>query len=379
MINRLEKFQQGIYRNQGDFKSFCPAFINQKWLWEDAELNFLLAEANKELGGLNTYSELIPDIDIYIRMHIRAEANKSNRIEGTNTTLEEDMMEKENIPLEKRNDVQEVNNYIEAMNYGIGRILQDDFPFTSRLLREMHAILLQGVRGKHKTPGEFRHSQNSIGGSMPSNARYVPPSMADLDALIADLDKFMNEVEAMPELIKIAMIHYQFETIHPFLDGNGRIGRLMVPLYLLSKQELQKPCFYISDYFERNRVEYYDRLQNVRENGDMLGWIKFFLHASIETAKAAKMKFKNAVEQVNKYNLYLINKKNNAASLQHILHVMYCQPVATSEQISKLTGLAVQTINKMVKILCADGILVEVTGNKRNRVFVLDDYLKVFD
>lgn len=379
MHNRLEKFEQGTYRNQGDFKSFCPSFINKQWQWEDAELNFLLAEANKELGGLNTYSELIPDIDVYIRMHIRAEANKSNKIEGTNTTLEEDMMDKENIPLEKRNDVQEVNNYIDAMNYGIERILQDDFPFTSRLLREMHEILLRGVRGKNKTPGEFRHSQNFIGGSMPANARYVPPSMADLDVLIGDLDKFMNEIETMPELVKIAMIHYQFETIHPFLDGNGRIGRLMVPLYLLSKKELQKPCFYISDYFERNRIEYYDRLQSVREHGAMLDWIKFFMRASIETSKAAKIKFKNAVEQVNEYNHYLINKKNNAGSLQQILNVMYCQPVATSEQLSALTGLTVQTINRMVKILCEDNILIEVTGNKRNRVFTLYKYLKVFD
>lgn len=257
-------------------------------------------------------------------------------------------------------------------------VLNDDFPFTSRLLREMHAILLKGVRGKHKTPGEFRHSQNFIGGSMPSNARYVPPSMADLDALISDLDKFMNEVEAMPELIKIAMIHYQFETIHPFLDGNGRIGRLMVPLYLLSKKELQKPCFYISDYFEGNRIEYYDRLQDVRENGAMIEWIKFFLHASIETARAAKMKFKNAVKQVESYNNYLISKRGNVDSLRLVLKEMYCQPVATISQLSEWTGLSPKTVNKSVALLCADEILIEVTGNKRNRVFALNDYLKVF-
>ena len=169
-MERLESYVSGTYRNNGDFKSFCPSPINSIWTWSDIELNFLLSEANKELGGLNTYSELIPDIDIYIRMHIRTEANKSNKIEGTNTSIEEDMMKAEDISPEKRDDVQEVNNYISAMNYGIKRIVDDEFPFTSRLITEMHEILLQGVRGEHKTPGEFRRSQNFIGGSRPSNA-----------------------------------------------------------------------------------------------------------------------------------------------------------------------------------------------------------------
>ncbi len=377
-MSRLENFQSGTYRDHGDFKSFCPSCINQMWIWEDAELNYLLAEANKELGGLNTYSELIPDIDLYIRMHIRTEANKSNKIEGTNTTIEEDMMSSEDILPEKRDEHQEVNNYINAMNHGIKRTVEDDFPFTGRLMREMHEILLQGVRGEHKTPGEFRTSQNFIGGNMPSNAIYVPPAVIDMPDLISDMDKFINTVDGMPELIKIAMIHYQFESIHPFLDGNGRIGRLIIPLYLLSKKELEKPCFYISDYFERNRTYYYDCLQNVRNKNDIIGWIKFFLKASIETAQSAKRKFKNAVKQTESYNHYLISKKTSSDSLQRVITVMYSQPVANVSQLSDLTELTVQAVNNTVKILCEDHILIELTGNKRNRIFALADYIDVF-
>lgn len=377
-MSSLENYNAGKSTNQGDYKSFTPSFINKMWTWQDSELNYILSQANKELGGLNTYSELIPDIDIYIRMHIRTEANKSSKIEGTKTSIEEDMMDVEDVAIEKRDDVQEVNNYIEAMNHGIRRITIDEFPFTSRLMREMHDILLKSVRGEHKTPGEFRKSQNFIGGSMPSNAVFVPPSIIDMPDLISDLDKFINTVEGMPELIKIAMIHYQFETIHPFLDGNGRIGRLLIPLYLLSKKELQKPCFYISDFFEKNRIEYYDKLQMAREKSDMIGWIKFFLIASIETAKSAKIKFRNVVTQVESYNNYLIGKKSSADSLKKIICSMYRKPVANTNELSKTTGLTSQAINKSIKILLDDDILNEITGYQRNRIFILHDYINVF-
>jgi Fic family protein len=377
-MSSLESYNSGTALNQGDFKSFKPSLINKIWTWQDSELNFLLSQANKELGGLNTYSELIPDIDIYIRMHIRTEANKSSKIEGTKTSIEEDMMGVDEVAIERRDDVQEVNNYIDSMNHGIKRILEDEFPLTSRLMREMHEILLTSVRGEHKTPGEFRKSQNFIGGTMPSNAKFVPPSIIDMPELISDLDKFINNVDGMPELIKIAMIHYQFETIHPFLDGNGRIGRLIVPLYLLSKKELQKPCFYISDFFEKNRMEYYDKLQSVRDKSDMIGWIKFFLTASIETAKLAKSKFKNAVSQVESYSTYLISKKSSADSLQRIITSMYSYPVTNTNELSEITKLTPQAINKSIRILLEDKVLMEITGNRRNRIFALHEYINVF-
>lgn len=377
-MKRIEKFHPGTYRNQGDFRSFVPAFVNDDWTWDNSQLNHLLADANKELGALNAYSELVPDIDTYIRMHIRVEANKSNRIEGTNTTIEEDMMPIEDVDPERRDDTLEVNNYIKAMNYGIHRITEDEFPFTSRFMREMHAILLNGVRGQHKTPGEFRTSQNFIGGSMPSNARYVPPSIIDMPDLVSDLDKFINREDDLPTLIKIAIIHYQFETIHPFLDGNGRIGRLIIPLFLLYTHELTKPCFYISDYFEQNRTQYYDTLQNVRVKGDMLEWIIFFLQASIQTAKSAKYKFRRAVQQVEEYKNYLITKRSGTDSLRLIFDALYKNPVSNVPILSGETGLSVPTVNSAVKTLVQDDILWELTGNRRNRVFALHSYISVF-
>ena len=380
MANNIERFKSGYYDNCGDYKAFHPSEICTTWTWSDSRLNYLLSEANKELGGLNTYSELIEDIDIYILMHLQVEANKSNKIEGTKTSVEDDLMDLEDVVPEKRDDVHEIQNYVRAMNYGVSRITVDDFPFTTRLIRELHAILLDGVRGEHKTPGEFRTSQNFIGGSRPSNAFYVPPAVNALSGLLSDFDKFVNANDNIPALIKTAIIHYQFETIHPFLDGNGRIGRLIVPLYLLAKGDLTKPCFYISDYFERNRVEYYNRLQSARVNDDLLGWICFFMEATIETARSAKMKFKGAVNQRNIYNEYLIGKPGGStASLQKIIAVMYKKPVINARSLSDLTGLSAPTVNKCLQILIDDGILTEVTGNKRNRVFALYDYINVFN
>lgn len=376
---KIEKYISGTYDNCGSYKAFHPSLINQAWTWEDSQLNYLLAKANKEIGGLNTYSELVSDIDLYILMHLQVEANKSNKIEGTKTSIEEEMMEIEDVLPENRDDVMEIKNYIEAMHYGIKRIMCDDFPFTSRLIRELHSIILKGVRGEHKTPGEFRKSQNWIGGNKPSDAHFVPPSNIYLLDLIGDLDKFINAQDELPSLIKIAMIHYQFESIHPFLDGNGRIGRLIIPLFLLSKNELSKPCFYISSFFEENKLEYYNRLQNVRLKNDMLGWIKFFLKASIETAQSAKRKFQNAIKQQQYYTNYLLNKKYGSDSLQRIIQAMYKNPVATVNTLANNTHLSTPTINKAISILLKDNIIIEITGNRRNRVFALYEYINVFN
>ena len=374
----VEKFKSGTYRNNGDFKSFIPTPINDTWTWSSPEINSLLSQADREIGALSSYSEFIPDLEIYIRMHIRVEANKSNRIEGTRTSIEEDMLPKENLIPEKRDDVQEIENYIKAMDYGVKRIIDDDFPFSSRFLRELHQILLQGVRGEHKTPGEFRRSQNFIGGSKPSDAAYVPPSTADLDAAMEDFDKFANRNDDIPVLIRLAIMHYQFETIHPFLDGNGRIGRLMIPLYLLSKGILRKPCFYISDYFERHRSEYYAALQNTREQNDMKRWICFFLRASIVTARKAKNTFNNVLHLVDEYNKYVAEKKNMHTTINSIIREMYSRPVTSVAILSDITGISVANINSAVNTLVSDGILSEITGGKRNRVFMLTKYMKIF-
>lgn len=374
----LENYKSGTYDDCGDFKAFNPSFINQTWNWADADLNYLLAEANKELGALNTYSELIENIDVYILMHIQVEANKSSRIEGTRTSIEEDMMNIDDVLPEKKDDVQEIQNYVTALNYGIDRIQNDEFPFTSRLIRELHEKLMAGVRGQHKTPGEFRHSQNFIGGSRPSNAAYVPPTVNRLPELMSDFDKFMNSDFNMPILMKLAIMHYQFETIHPFLDGNGRTGRLIIPLYLLSSKEITKPCFYISSYFETNKDDYYKLLQNVRTNSEIIPWIKFFLRASIETAKSAKDKFKRALQVQRDYQNYLMQKRYSTETLREIISYMYRNPVTSALQISKHINVSLPTVNKHLSTLRTDGVIDEITGNKRNKLYALRKYIKAF-
>ena len=374
----VETFNSGTYRNNGDFRSFIPSPINDSWNWSSPEISSLLSVADRELGALSTYSEFIPDIEIYVRMHIRVEANKSNRIEGTKTTIEEDMLPIESLGPEKRDDAQEVENYIKAMDCGIKRIIDDDFPFSSRFLRELHQILMQGVRGEHKAPGEFRRSQNFIGGSKPSDAAYVPPSIADLDAAMNDFDNFANRTDNLPVLIRLAIMHYQFEAIHPFLDGNGRIGRLMIPLFLLSKGILGKPCFFISDYFERHRSEYYDALQDTRVNNNMTRWICFFLSASIETARKAKQTFNNVMHLVEGYNRYIAETKSMHTTIGAILRAMYSRPVASVALLTEMTGMNFANVNSAVNMLTDDKILSEITGGKRNRQFMLTEYMKIF-
>ena len=375
----MNTFRSGVYQDQGDYKSFLPTLVNHSWEWTDAELNILLERASSELGSLNAFSDLIPNIDIYIRMHIKTEANKSNKIEGTKTSIEEDLLPVEDIVPEKRDDQQEVHNYIKALNYGIKRISDDDFPLCNRLICEIHKLLLSGVRGKYKTPGEMRKSQNWIGGSKPSDAVYVPPNIVDLPDLMSDLEKFINvDNWNVPNLIKIAILHYQFETIHPFLDGNGRIGRLIIPLYLLDKNMLSKPCFYISDFFEKHRTEYYDALNRVRLNNDLIGWIKFFLRAVIETAKSAKLKFKRVTIYVKETEEKALKLGGRSENTLKALRLFYDEPVLDSSTIINKTGISKRTLDSIIKRFYENNILGELTGYSRNRVFVLAEYLKIF-
>lgn len=377
----INTFSSGTKRAQNDYYTFLPTLINHSWKWSDPELNVLLERASSELGSLNAFSDLIPNVDIYIEMHIKTEANKSNKIEGTKTTIEEDLMPIEDIAPEKRNDYQEVHNYINALNYGISRILQDDFPLCNRLICEIHLLLLQGVRGKHKTPGEFRKSQNWIGGSKPSNAMYVPPSILDLPELLSDFEKFINNNDCnVPHLIKIAILHYQFETIHPFLDGNGRIGRLIIPLYLLSNEILSKPCFYISDYFESHRTEYYNFLNRVRTHNDLMGWIKFFLQAVISTALNAKDKFKKVTSYVHNLETVAVSLGGRSDNTLKVVRAFYDNPILSSKQIANINGLSQPTTDNIIKRLSNKNahILYELTGYSRNRIFVLFDYIKIF-
>lgn len=303
----------------------------------------------------------------------------AKHIEGTQTTIEEELMPIVELNPEKRDDVAEVHNYIKALEYGVKRITVDEFPLSSRLIREIHAILLEGVRGEYKTPGEYRKSQNWIGGTMPSTASYVPPVFTRIPELITDIEMFIhNEDIYVPELIKIALIHYQFESIHPFLDGNGRTGRILIPLLLLNSEILTKPSFYISNYFEVHRTEYYDTLNRVRMNDDLEGWIKFFLQAAIETARDARSKFEKAVNYVENLNERAAKIPGSTENIQKILKEFYQDPAQTSADLASKVGITGTTANRILKALENENIVTEETGYSRNRVYMMRDYVNLF-
>ena len=238
---------------------------------------------------------------------------------------------------------------------------------------------MTGVRGEHKTPGEFRISQNWIGGSMPSKSVYVPPPHTEIAELLTDFEKFINNEEIdTPDLIKIAILHYQFESIHPFLDGNGRIGRLLIPLYIQSKGMLNKSCLYISDYIERNKDEYYDCLTRVRTQNDMIGWIKFFLTAVIETSKIAKDKFKKVVEFTMEMDRKILNMTVKPENARKVLDVLYDEPAVNRKKLVELTGITESTIKNIINNFVDKGILVETTGYTRNQIFKFQKYTDLF-
>ncbi|WP_219929600.1 Fic family protein [Achromobacter pulmonis] len=266
---KFEEFRAGAPKQQYQYMSFEPELVNHQWSWDDPAITTLLEKATQALGELNAFSLIVPEIDLFIRMHVIKEAQKSSRIEGTQTGMDEALMSEDQIQPEKRDDWREVRNYIDALNGAIADLA--NLPLSNRMLRDAHRILMQGVRGEHKQPGEFRISQNWIGGSNLTDAVFIPAHPTSVPDLMGDLELFWhNEEIHVPHLIRAAISHYQFETIHPFLDGNGRIGRLLITLYLVSHGILSKPSLYLSDFFERNRAAYYDALMRVRASKEGL-------------------------------------------------------------------------------------------------------------
>lgn len=373
----MQHFKSGTYINQGLYKSFQPEGINKKWLLEDMELIQLLSKADRQLGRLDMYSEHIPDIDLFISMHVLKEATQSSKIEGTQTNMEEALLDKEDVSSEKKDDWEEVQNYIQAMHQAI-EMLQK-LPFSSRLIRETHKTLLQGVRGAHKLPGVFRTSQNWIGGASINDATFVPPIHSSIHDLMSDLENFAHNDEVyFPDLLKIAIIHYQFETIHPFLDGNGRVGRLLITLYLVDKEILKKPILYLSDFFERNKNLYYDNLMKARTDNNITQWLKFFLVGVIETAKKgvetfdAILKLKNNTE----FNIQTLGSRANNA--QKIIHYLFKRPMIDVDKIMEVTEMSKRTAYNLIADLERLAILKEVTGGKRDKLYVFDSYLLLF-
>lgn len=376
-ILAMKEFKAGKYIKQGSYKSFQPEKINRQWFVDNMELLTLLSQADRQLGRLDMYSEYIPNIDMFISMHVLKEATQSSKIEGTETNIEEALLEKEDILAEKRDDWEEVQNYIAALNSAISSL--EKLPFSSRLIKQTHEILLQGVRGKHKLPGEFRTSQNWIGGASISDAIFIPPIQTSINEFMSDLENFAhNDDFFFPDLLKIALIHYQFETIHPFLDGNGRVGRLMITLYLVEKGILKKPILYLSDFFERNRNLYYDNLTRVREKDDILQWFKFFLVGIIETSKKGISTFDSILKLQKEVDSKIQKLGSRANNAKVLMNYLYQHPMVEAQRAKEVTKLSLPSVYKLLEELEKLEIIKEITGSKRGKLYLFRDYTKLF-
>lgn len=364
-------------KEEFEYKSFLPSSINREFIVDDQSTILLLEEAIRLIGELNAYSRLIPDVDYFIQMHIKSEAISSSRIEGTRTEIDEILLPEEEIDPERRDDWREVRNYIDAMNWSIAELKQ--LPVSLRLVKESHGRLLAGVRGEHKLPGEIRTSQNWIGGSSIRTAHFIPPTHEELPQLLSDWEKFWHNTSiSVPVLIKIAIMHYQFETIHPFLDGNGRIGRLLITLQLIERGFLSKPVLYISDYFEEHRQSYYDSLDRVRNDNDLEGWVRFFLEGVVMTCTKGKQKFENIIALRESYEHKISRLGRKVPRARKLLLHLFSQPIVSVKDVAEVLGITYRVANALVMDLVDLGILEEKTGYSRNRLFEMKDYVTLF-
>jgi len=375
-------FKAGTYKNhhykkEYQYESFSPSLINKKFEWSDKKITVSLEEAIKLLGELNSHSNLIPDIKFFIKMHVAKEATSSSKIEGTKTEIDETVMPKEKIAAEKRDDWEEVHNYIEAMWYTVETLKK--LPLCIRLIKDAHKILLSGVRGQEKQPGNIRKSQNWIGGSNLKDAFFVPPHHEELPTLLSDLEHFWhNETLNIPVLIKTALTHYQFETIHPFLDGNGRMGRLLISLQLINHNILSLPMLYISDFFEKHRSSYYDSLNMVRTSNDIEQWIKFFLTAITETSKKGIITFKSISELRKRYEEIIAGLGRRRKIGKKLLFFLFSNPTIDVRTVSNELNIAFNTSNSIIQEFAKKDIITPKTTHSRNRSYVMKEYLDLF-
>lgn len=374
---KLKEYQSGAYKQQFEYKSFSPNTINHEWVWDDPMINVLLEEATGALGELNAYTVIVPNVDIYVKMLVIKEATTSSRIEGTRTEMDEVLMSLEDIQPENRDDWEEVQNYIKAMNTAI--IELEKLPLSNRLIKKTHKILMSGVRGKNKNPGEFRRSQNWIGGATLKDAYFIPPGHDEVPELMSDLEKFWhNRSIHVPNLIRVAVSHYQFETVHPFLDGNGRIGRLMITLYLVSKGLLSKPSLYLSAYLEKYKDAYYNALTTVRSTDDMGHWLKFFLNAVAHSAKSSKESFNKIFELRENIDKKIMKLGRRAVNGKRLVNHLFLSPLVDAKKIASVLGVSKKTASELINLFMRLDILVEITGKQRKRIFLFKDYMNIF-
>ncbi len=376
----LSKYEAGKYqRDPSGYSYFIPSQINNNWSWTDQQINTLLEKASIRLGELNSFARLVPNIGLFIQLHVTKEAVVSSRIEGTQTKIDEVLLRESEIKPERKDDYQEVINYIKAMNNAVA--LLPDLPVSSRLMNLTHKTLMQGVRGENKMPGEFRKSQNWIGGTNPMDALFVPPHHSLVPRSMNDLEMFIHNNNChIPELIKIAITHYQFETIHPYLDGNGRIGRLLITLLMIEKEVLSQPLLYLSTFFERNKSLYYDNLTFVRTRNNMKQWIKYFLIAIAETAEEAGKRLSRILEFKKEQESFIKEKfgrrTDNALKL---LDLLFTKPVVYVSDVQETLQLTYKSSNSLISQFVEFSMIEKLSFGERKRVFMFRDYLTLFD
>jgi Fic family protein len=375
MPNRAGTLKNNL-SGEAAYKSFIPSPLPPVPQLElDPEAVNLLVRANRQLATLEGLAAHIPDVNLFISMYVRKEALMSSQIEGTQATLEDVLNPM--IDANANRNVAEVINYITATEYAIGRL--QELPLCNRLIKETHAVLMQGVRGQEKSPGEFRRSQNWIGGrgSTLATARYIPPTPEDMNEAMSDLEKYINADDELDVLIRAGLIHYQFETIHPFLDGNGRVGRLLITLFWLEKKVLSSPALYISYFLKKNRIDYYDRMTEVRSKGNYEQWVKFFLQAIYESALDATETIGKLTELHHTNTGKISGLGRAAANTGKFFEYLEANPIIEIRKTAKALGLAYNTAEAAVKRLCDEGILEETSGKRRNRIFSYKKYLDI--
>ena len=347
----------------------------------DAEMQSLLSLADRKLGRLDGITQILPNPDLFVAMYVRKEAVLSSQIEGTQASFADVLSAEYNqVEDQRRDDIGEISNYVSAMNWGLERLA--DFPLSLRLIREIHQKLLQNTRGSHRNPGEFRTSQNWIGpaGCTLNNATFVPPSVPDMEKALGELENYIYEDDQMPALVKIALIHAQFESIHPFLDGNGRMGRLLITFWLCQQEILTKPLLYLSYFFKQNRAEYYDRLMDVRKKGKWEEWIKFFLRGVAETSDESTKSAKEILELQKRYSDILLRKEGNNSHYQMLLNDLFEKPFIQRNDVMTVLNVSNPTAGAIIDVFCDSKILFDLTPRRsRNKLYAFSEYISILN